>query len=79
MAPFGIMMIVQPAALCLVIGIALAVTGVTWLFLIRRYAEKRQLFKCVIIFIVMSVLYALLIYYKYGIAVVYIEMIRGLV
>lgn len=78
MSPFGLMMLVHPAALCLVIGTALAVTGVTWIFLIRKYPGKHPKIKCTLVFLLMLLLYVCIVYFKYDIAIIHFEVISGL-
>lgn len=40
MRPIGIVILIQPAVLCLVLGVSLSLVGVSWLCLFRHFERR---------------------------------------
>ena len=75
----GIIVLIQPALMCLMLSVALIITGLVW-FLWLRHLERR-LFQCLAAFAAACVfftVFALSIYYKYGITPIQLETIVSL-
>ena len=79
MNAIGVMLLIQPAVLCLVLSCALIVTGVIWIFGIRhiRGAARKALLG-ILTCLVVSVSMSVGIWLKYEIAPVSIETIVAL-
>ena len=75
----GVMILIQPAVLCLVLACTLVVTGVIWLFWLRHIkGVARQILFALLTAIIILVMMSVGIYLKYEIAPVSCETIVAL-
>ena len=79
MNAIGVMLLIQPAVLCLILACALIVTGLIWIFWIRHInGTGRKILIGILTGIVVSVMMSVGIYLKYEIAPVSCETIVAL-
>ena len=79
MNAIGVMLLIQPAVLCLILACALIVTGLIWIFWIRHInGTGRKILMGILTGIVVSVMMSVGIYLKYEIAPVSCETIVAL-
>lgn len=75
----GLITLIHPAILCLVVGTAMFVAGITWLT-ICRYLSKRwiKVLSVIFVFVISCTIFTLVVYFKFGLLPVYFETISPL-
>ena len=75
----GVMVLIQPAILCLIMGTTLLVSGFSWIFVIRHISGKRTKIGISLFVFLLSVFaFTLSIYLKFDLLPVYFEPVMPL-
>ena len=79
MDPIGLMILIQPAMTCIVLGMTLFVVGITWILVVRRFSKKStKIVAAMAIFLFSVIAFSLSIYLKFGVLPVYFEAVTPL-
>lgn len=76
---FGMMIMVQPAVLCIILGLTMLATGVNWLLVLRVIKSQRIRIVAVISsFVLTFALFSWVAWVSSGVTPIWIEFIAGL-
>ena len=79
MNAFGVLILVQPAVFCLVLGSSMCVTGITWILFRRYFPDMRHTrLWLAITLVAFFIVFSLLTLVQYDLPPMHFELIRGL-